>query len=72
MRDVLKNLIDGLSEAWVKVGKYWRVPMFVSHHTSEAAIRCKGDEPIISSVGATNGECGNIGSVSSGTTNCSY
>lgn len=26
MRDVLKNLIDGLSEASVKVGKYWRVP----------------------------------------------
>ena len=26
MRDVLKNLIDRLSEAWVKVGKYWRVP----------------------------------------------
>lgn len=26
MRDVLKNLIDGLCEAWVKVGKYWRVP----------------------------------------------
>ncbi len=26
MRDVLKNLIDGLSETWVKVGKYWRVP----------------------------------------------
>jgi hypothetical protein len=26
MTDVLKNLIDGLSEAWVKVGKYWRVP----------------------------------------------
>lgn len=26
MRDVLKNLVDGLSEAWVKVGKYWRVP----------------------------------------------
>lgn len=25
MRDVLKNLIDGLSETWVKVGKYWRV-----------------------------------------------
>lgn len=23
MRDVLKNLIDGLSETWVKVGKYW-------------------------------------------------
>lgn len=26
MRDVLKNLIDGLAERWVKVGKYWRVP----------------------------------------------
>ncbi len=26
MRDVLKNLIDGLNDAWVKVGKYWRVP----------------------------------------------
>lgn len=26
MRDVLKNLIDGMSETWVKVGKYWRVP----------------------------------------------
>lgn len=26
MRDVLKNLIDGLSEGWVKVGKYWRIP----------------------------------------------
>jgi len=26
MRDVLKNLIDGLSEAWIKIGKYWRFP----------------------------------------------
>lgn len=26
MRDVLKNLVDGLSVAWIKVGKYWRVP----------------------------------------------
>jgi len=26
MRDVLKNLVDGLTDAWVKVGKYWRVP----------------------------------------------
>jgi hypothetical protein len=26
MRTVLKNLVDGLSEAWVRVGKYWRVP----------------------------------------------
>jgi Insertion element 4 transposase N-terminal len=26
MRTVLKNLVDGLSEAWIKVGSYWRVP----------------------------------------------
>ena len=26
MRDVLKNLVDGLTEAWVKVGKYWPIP----------------------------------------------
>ena len=26
MRDVLKNLLDGLSEAWVLVGKSWRIP----------------------------------------------
>jgi hypothetical protein len=27
MRDVLKNLIDGLSEAWIKIGKYWLLPL---------------------------------------------
>lgn len=26
MRTVLKNLVDGLSEAWIRVGQYWRVP----------------------------------------------
>lgn len=26
MRSVLKNLIDGLSEAWIRVGRYWKVP----------------------------------------------
>ena len=26
MRSVLKNLIDGLSTSWVRVGQYWRVP----------------------------------------------
>jgi hypothetical protein len=25
MRDVLKNLIYGLSEGWIKIGKYWRI-----------------------------------------------
>ena len=26
MRSVLKNLVDGLSSAGVRVGQYWRVP----------------------------------------------
>jgi hypothetical protein len=26
MRGVLKNLVDGVSEAWIKVGLYWKVP----------------------------------------------
>ena len=26
MRGVLKNLIDGLSEEWIRVGRYWKVP----------------------------------------------
>lgn len=34
MRDVLKNLVDGLTEAWLKVGKYWRIPMFISDYSS--------------------------------------
>ena len=25
MRDLLKNLIDGLNEAWVKIGNNWRI-----------------------------------------------
>jgi len=25
-REVLKNLIDALNEAWIKIGKYWRFP----------------------------------------------
>lgn len=34
MRAVLKNLVDGLSEAWIRVGRYWKVPMFVSDNSS--------------------------------------
>jgi hypothetical protein len=25
-RDVLKNLLDGLNEVWLKTGKYWKTP----------------------------------------------
>jgi len=26
MQDVLKNLIDGLNEVGLKIGKYWKIP----------------------------------------------
>ncbi len=47
MRDVLKNLIDGLSEAWVNVGKYWRCPCKSAITQARSAIGSKGDEPIV-------------------------
>lgn len=56
MRDVLKNLIDGVTFGWVKVGKYWRVPCKSALPSSSAAIRSRGNEPIISPVSTTNGE----------------
>ena len=34
MRSVLKNLVDSLSEAWIRVGRYWKVPMFISNYSS--------------------------------------
>ena len=72
MRDVLKNLIDGLSSGWVKVCKYWRVPCKSAITQARSAIRCKGDEPIISSISTTNGDYRDIGSVSKWTKNCSH
>lgn len=56
MRDVLKNLIDGLNDAWVLVGKYWRVPMFISNYSSQTAIRAASDEPTISPDSAADGD----------------
>jgi hypothetical protein len=40
MRTVLKNLVDGLSEAWVKVGKYWRIPCKSSITEARQRIGC--------------------------------
>ena len=56
MRDVLLNLIDGLNDAWVKVGKYWRFPMFIGNYPSQTAIGVKGNEPVVLSVSTTNGD----------------
>ena len=44
MRTVLKNLVDGLSEAWVRVGQYWRVPCKSSITEAEALSWMSGDE----------------------------
>jgi hypothetical protein len=40
MRTVLKNLVDGLSEAWVRVGYYWRVPCKSSITEARQRIGC--------------------------------
>jgi hypothetical protein len=40
MRTVLKNLVDGLSEAWVRVGQYWRVPCKSSITEARQRVGC--------------------------------
>ena len=40
MRTVLKNLVDGLSETWVRVGQYWRVPCKSSITEARQRIGC--------------------------------
>lgn len=41
MRTALKNLVDGLSEAWVKVGKYWRIPCKSSITEARQRVGCR-------------------------------
>ncbi len=40
MRTVLKNLVDGLSETWVRVGQYWQVPCKSSITEARQRIGC--------------------------------
>ena len=40
MRTVLKNLVDGLSMQWVRVGQYWRVPCKSSITEARQRIGC--------------------------------
>jgi hypothetical protein len=40
MRTVVKNLVDGLSETWVKVGQYWRVPCKSSITEARQRVGC--------------------------------
>lgn len=55
MRDVLKNLIDGMSERWVHVGKYWRVPSRSAITQARPKIRGRSNEKTIPSISQTNG-----------------
>ncbi len=41
MRTVLKNLVDGLSEAWVRVGQYWQVPCKSSITEARQRVGCQ-------------------------------
>jgi len=41
MRTVLKNLVDGLSEVWIKIGQYWRVPSKSSITEARQRIGCR-------------------------------
>lgn len=41
MRTVLKNLVDGLSEAWVRVGLYWKVPCKSSITEARQRVGCQ-------------------------------
>ena len=40
MRTVLKNLVDGLSEVWIRVGQYWRVPSKSSITEARQRVGC--------------------------------
>ena len=55
MRDVLKNLTDGLNEAWIKIGKYWRIHVYFGNYSSQTKIRSRRDETVVSFFSATNG-----------------
>lgn len=41
MRTTLKNLVDGLSETWVRVGQYWRVPCKSSITEARQRVGCR-------------------------------
>jgi len=64
MRDVLKNLIDGLNEVWLKTGKYWKIPCKAAITQARQRLGAGVMRQLfhVSSVGTTNGYGGNSGS----------
>lgn len=43
MGTVLKNLVNGLSRQWTKLGKYWRVPNSASITEARQRVGCQLD-----------------------------
>lgn len=41
MRDVLKNLVDGLSVQWTRLSQYWKVPNSASISEARARLGCQ-------------------------------
>jgi hypothetical protein len=67
MRDVLKNLIDGLNEAWVKIGKYWRFPCKSAITQARQRLGAGVMRQLFHSASATKGYSGNSRSFYPGT-----
>ena len=55
MQDVLKNLIDGLNEARVKIGKYWRFPCKSAITQARQRLGAGVMRQLFHSASATNG-----------------
>lgn len=55
MRDVLKNLIYGLNEVWLKTGKYWKTPCKAAITKARQRLGQECNEIVVSSIGTTNG-----------------
>jgi hypothetical protein len=47
MSCVLKNLVNGLSREWTKLGKYWRVPNSASISEARQRLGSSGNESAI-------------------------
>ena len=47
MGTVLKNLVNGLSRKWTRLGQYWKMPSSSSITASVATTWVSGDQPVI-------------------------
>ena len=54
MRDVVKNLIDGLNEVWLKTGKYGKIPCKAAITKARKRLGQECNEPVVPSIGTTH------------------